>query len=109
MRTAPIWRWGLGLALLALPPLRVSAQSCLAQDAPSGCAARIYAELLCAHFDRPGQMQALQQQLAQRLERADLDLAGVTPEEVETLAVRTYTPLLCPQRSEQIRRLFRGL
>jgi len=104
-----IWRLGLGLALLGLPALPVSAQSCLERYGQSGCAARLYAEMLCAHFDRPEVMRNRESQLADRFEEAGLNLTGIPAAAVETAAVREYAPQLCPQKSEQIRRLFRSL
>ena len=35
--------------------------------------------------------------------------APLTPEQVETAAVRYYSPMLCPQKSPQLRRLFEGI
>lgn len=102
----PIWRLGLGLALLGLPPLPAMAQSCLERYGQSGCAARLYAEMLCAHFDRPEVMRNRESQLADRFEEAGLDLAGISPAEVETAAVGYYVPMLCPRKSGQIQRLF---
>jgi hypothetical protein len=101
-----IWRWGLTLALWGMPQLPVSAQTCLERYGQTGCAARLYAEMLCAHFDRPDVMRNRESQLADRFEEAGLDLAGISASEVETAAVGYYTPMLCPQKSGAIRRLF---
>ena len=104
-----IWRLGLGLALLGLPPLPAMAQSCLERYGQTGCAARLYAEMLCAHFDRPEVMRNRESQLTDRFEQAGLNLTGIPAAAVETAAVREYAPQLCPQKSERIRRLFRSL
>jgi hypothetical protein len=49
---------------------------------------------------------AQQQRLSEAFEREGVSFAGILPEEVETAAVRYYTPMLCPERSPQIRALF---
>jgi hypothetical protein len=48
----------------------------------------------------------LQQQLAEQYEQAAIDFRGISVEQVETAAVRYYSPMLCPDKSQQIRQLF---
>ena len=124
------WRWAGRLALLVglespalaqlldLPPLPsvpVSPElaSCVTRFGHTGCAARLYARLLCdtlrpqgAGFTSRETLDQIVQQLAEQYEQAAIDFMGITPEQVETAAVRYYTPMLCPEKSPQIRQLF---
>lgn len=79
---------------------------CVRRFGHTGCAARLYAQLLCDSFDQPALLLAQQQRLSEAFEREGVSFAGILPEEVETAAVRYYTPMLCPERSPQIRALF---
>ena len=116
-------RWTLallpGLALPALaqgpvpPPLpslpeaiSPELQSCVSRFGHTGCAARLYARILCDSVGQLPSSEALEQQLAQQYEQAAIDFRGISPEQVETAAVRYYSPMLCPDKSEQIRQLF---
>jgi len=116
-------RWTLallpGLALPALaqgpvpPPLpslpeaiSPELQSCVSRFGHTGCAARLYARILCDSVGQLPSSEALEQQLAQQYEQAAIDFRGISPEQVETAAVRYYSPMLCPEKSEQIRQLF---
>jgi hypothetical protein len=51
-------------------------------------------------------LQSMEVQLAEQYERAAIDFRGISPEQVETAAVRYYAPMLCPETSPQIRQLF---
>ena len=119
-------RWGWCLALVsglmaplqaqpqALPPLPSlpqpavdpELQSCVARFGHTGCAARLYAQLLCRVVGDAAASEQLQQQLTEQYEQAAIDFSGITPEQVETAAVRYYSPMLCPEKSPQIRQLF---
>ncbi|MEY3749772.1 MAG: hypothetical protein RLZZ11_975 [Cyanobacteriota bacterium] len=118
-------RWGWCLALLSglmapvqaqlpgLPPLPSlpqpvdpELQSCVARFGHTGCAARLYAQLLCRAVGEGVGSEQLEQQLAEQYEQAAIDFRGITPEQVETAAVRYYSPMLCPEKSVQIRQLF---
>jgi hypothetical protein len=84
-------------------------QSCVSRFGHTGCAARLYAGLLCASIGAaagPSELEKLEAQLAEQYDQAAIDFRGITPEQVETAAVRYYTPMLCPERSPQIRQLF---
>ena len=84
-------------------------QSCVSRFGHTGCAARLYAGLLCASIKAgagAGELQSMEVQLAEQYERAAIDFRGISPEQVETAAVRYYAPMLCPETSPQIRQLF---
>ena len=81
-------------------------QSCVSRFGHTGCAARLYARILCDSVGQLPSSEALEQQLAQQYEQAAIDFRGISPEQVETAAVRYYSPMLCPEKSEQIRQLF---
>ena len=82
--------------------------SCVSSYGHTGCAARLYAQLLCDSVGRFTSTAAMELQLAEQYEQAGIDFRGITPEQVETAAVRYYSPMLCPQKSRLIRRLFEG-
>lgn len=81
-------------------------QSCVSRFGHTGCAARLYARILCDSVGQLPSSEALEEQLAQQYEQAAIDFRGISPEQVETAAVRYYSPMLCPDKSEQIRQLF---
>ena len=83
-------------------------RSCVASYGHTGCAARLYAQLLCDNVGRFSSTAAMEFKLAEQYEQAGIDFRGITPEQVETAAVRYYSPMLCPQKSRLIRRLFEG-
>ena len=104
-------------ALAQLPPPlpdlpgTISSQlgTCVARYGNTGCAARLYARLLCDSVGRFTSSAEMELRLADQYEQAAIDFRGITPEQVETAAVRYYSPMLCPQKSPQIRRLFEGI
>ena len=49
---------------------------------------------------------AQQERLAEDFEREGISFEGISVDEVETAAVRYYTPMLCQERSPRIRTLF---
>jgi len=51
-------------------------------------------------------LERMEVQLAEQYDQAAIDFRGITPEQVETAAVRYYAPMLCPEKSPQIRQLF---
>ena len=67
-----------------------------------GCAARLYAQLLCDHIGLQTPLNQLHRSLQTSFEQAAIDFQGITPAGVETAAVRYYTPQLCPLKSEKI-------
>lgn len=83
--------------------------TCVARYGNTGCAARLYARLLCDSVGRFTSSAEMELRLADQYEQAAIDFRGITPEQVETAAVRYYSPMLCPQKSPQIRRLFEGI
>ncbi len=120
-------RWGFSLALftglespalaqfLVPPPLPAvpetlispELEGCVSRFGHTGCAARIYAQLLCASMGTAeGELERMEAKLAEQYDQAAIDFRGITPEQVETAAVRYYAPMLCPEKSPQIRQLF---
>jgi hypothetical protein len=120
-------RWGFSLALftglespalaqfLAPPPLPAvpetvispELEGCVRRFGHTGCAARLYAQLLCASLvTAEGELERMEAKLAEQYDQAAIDFRGITPEQVETAAVRYYAPMLCPEKSQQIRQLF---
>jgi hypothetical protein len=82
---------------------------CVSRYGNTGCAALLYAQVLCDHIGtRTLDTTTLQERLAEHYEQAAIDFRGITAEQVETAAIRYYSPQLCPSKSEQIRRLFRA-
>lgn len=93
-----------------LPAASTGLQRCVPRYGASGCAARLYAELLCSLGDQ-GEAQAVQagqRWLAQRYEQAGLGPSDLSPAQIEQLAVEEQVPQLCPDSSDALRRLFSG-
>ena len=125
--TAGWRRWGFSLALftglefpvlaqISVPPplpsvpetvISPELEGCVRRFGHTGCAARLYAQLLCASMGTAeGELERMEAKLAEQYDQAAIDFRGITPEQVETAAVRYYAPMLCPERSPQIRQLF---
>ena len=104
--------WCVPVAQAQLPPPLPSLPdnpyaSCVSRYGHTGCAARLYAQLLCDNVGRGMESpELLEQRLSEQYELAAIDFRGITPEQVETAAVRYYSPMLCPDQSERIQRLF---
>ena len=120
---ARLWRWCWLVVVAApaawaqVPPLPPqlpelpagdsgAPQVCVSRYGHTGCAARLYAQLLCRTVGAPLELESLQAQLEEQYQQAAIDFTGITPEQVETAAVRYYSPMLCPERSTTIRQLF---
>ena len=117
------WRggWWLGWILALAPAVRAQPQPPLLPELPAevlpspcvtryghtGCAARLYAQLLCNSVGASVDWSALQSSLAEAFEQERLDFRGISAEQVETAAVRYYSPMLCPAHSDRIQQLFR--
>ncbi len=87
----------------APPPSRgVDLGRCVANLGQVGCAARLYAQLLCDNIGLQTPLSQLHQSLQSSFEQAAIDFQGITPTSIETAAVRYYTPQLCPLKSEKI-------
>ena len=125
-------RWGFSLALftglespalaqfLTPPPLPAvpetvispELEGCVRRFGHTGCAARLYAQLLCVSMGTAngltaeGELERMEAKLAEQYDQAAIDFRGITPEQVEMAAVRYYAPMLCPEKSPQIRQLF---
>ena len=80
--------------------------SCVARYGNTGCAARLYARLLCEVVGQSPIPDGLQQRLDRDYEDAAIDFSGISAAQVESVAVRYYAPMLCPERSRQIQELF---
>lgn len=104
--------WYSPLAWAQLPPPLPSLPdnpyaSCVSRYGHTGCAARLYAQLLCDNVGRALESpELLEQQLSEQYEQAAIDFRGITAEQIETAAVRYYSPMLCPDQSERILKLF---
>lgn len=75
---------------------------CVANLGQVGCAARLYAQLLCDNIGQQTPLNQLHQSLQSSFEQAAIDFQGITPPSIETAAVRYYAPQLCPLKSEKI-------
>lgn len=94
---------------LATPLPGTDLRSCVALHGDLGCAARLYAELLCRVVGAPPPGQTLEPLLARQYALAAIDFSGLTAEAVESAAVSEQVPLICPARSPEIQALFAPL
>lgn len=92
---------------LAAPAAEADLAGCVASYGNTGCAARLYAQLLCDSIGTRFNGGQLTTQLDQQYAQAGIDFSGISPEQVERAAVRYYAPMLCPAKSGQIRELFK--
>ena len=83
-------------------PRPIDLGRCVASLGQVGCAARLYAQLLCDNIGLQTPLNQLHQSLQSSFEQAAIDFQGITPTSIETAAVRYYTPQLCPLKSEKI-------
>lgn len=82
---------------------------CVPRFGHAGCAAHLYAQLLCAVVGDGGQPLDLQSQLDRQFAEAGIDFSGLAPTQIETEAVQEQVPQICPGRSPQILQLFSTL
>jgi len=82
---------------------------CVPRYGHAGCAARLYARLLCVVVGVSSSLEDLQQQLDEEYQQAAIDFRGISAAQIEAAAVTYYAPMLCPQKSGQIRELFASL
>lgn len=82
---------------------------CVPRYGHTGCAARLYARLLCAVVGMNASAEDLHRRLEADYERAAIDFSGISAAQIETAAVSYYAPMLCPLKSRQIRELFSSL
>lgn len=110
--------WALGLASVALPQLaaaRLQAQglpallappppvsACVGRYGYTGCAGRLYAQLLCEIVGRPVDLPSVEAQLQQQFVAEQIDFKGIAVAQVEAAAVRYYVPQICPDKQQQI-------
>lgn len=102
---APVWsqpRQG----LVPPPPLPPPPSACVIRYGQTGCAARLYAQLLCDSVGHSLPLAGLQQELQARFEEAGLRFVGIGPAEVESAAVRYYAPQLCPAQAGKLHMLY---
>ena len=92
---------------MAAPAAEADLAGCVASYGNTGCAARLYAQLLCDSIGTRFNGGQLTTQLDQQYAQAGIDFSGISPEQVERAAVRYYAPMLCPAKSGQIRELFK--
>ena len=96
-------------ALELADPAAEEINLCVPRFGNSGCAARLYAGLLCAAVGEGAAPQELQQRLEQQYAQAGIDFRGISASQIETMAVTDQAPRLCPQKSRQIQELFSSL
>jgi len=96
----------LALPSQAQPLLPAVPGACVSRYGNSGCAANLYAQLLCDTVGSSTTMQQLEPRLQRAFEQAGINFAGLTAEAIQTAAVGYYTPMLCPPKSRQIQELF---
>lgn len=88
------------LPIALQPPPPVS--TCVARYGHTGCAARLYAEVLCEIVGQRADLYRVHSQLQRRYSEEQINFIGVATEQVETTAVRYYVPQLCPPKKQQI-------
>ena len=100
---------------LSLPPLPATPTqtdeapaSCVPRYGDAGCAARLYAQVLCALVSRRSAKAAAGWQgwLEERYRQAGIAFNGLTADQIEQRAVDEQVPLVCPASSAAIRDLF---
>ena len=96
-------------ALELADPAAEEINLCVPRLGNSGCAARLYAGLLCAAVGEGAAPQELQQRLEQQYAQAGIDFRGISASQIEAMAVKDEAPRLCPQKSRQIQELFSSL
>jgi hypothetical protein len=96
----------LALPSQAQPLLPAVPGACVSRYGNSGCAANLYAQLLCDTVGSETSMQQLEPRLQRAFEQAGINFAGLTAEAIQSAAVDYYTPMLCPPKSRQIQELF---
>jgi hypothetical protein len=96
-------------ALELADPAAEEINLCVPRFGNSGCAARLYAGLLCAAVGEGAAPQELQQRLEQQYAQAGIDFRGISASQIEAMAVKDEAPRLCPQKSLQIQELFSSL
>jgi hypothetical protein len=83
-----------------VPPPPVS--ECVRRYGYTGCAARLYAQVLCEIVGSSVDLHATQQQLQLRFTEEQINFKGIAVEQVEAAAVRYYVPQLCPAKKAAI-------
>ncbi|MFM2159024.1 MAG: hypothetical protein RLZZ124_1498 [Cyanobacteriota bacterium] len=95
-----------------LPPSALTPQQladCVSVYGNGGCAAHLYAQLLCEAVGENTPVRNLQQRLDERYAEAGIDFSGLTASQIERLALADHVPLLCPGKTPAIRDLFAPL
>lgn len=82
------------------PPPPVSA--CVARYGHTGCAAWLYAQVLCEVVGQRADLYRALSQLQRRYRDEQINFSGITPAQVEITAVRYYVPQVCPPKREQV-------
>ncbi len=88
------------LAAPPMPPPPLSA--CVGRYGYTGCAGRLYAQLLCEIVGRPVDLPALEARLQQQFVAEQIDFKGIAVAQVEAAAVRYHVPQVCPDKQQQI-------
>lgn len=87
-------------------PADPGVQDCVVRLGNPGCAARLYGELLCSAVGTMVPVDTLRIRLEREYQWAGIDFQGMTPTQIEDLALVEHVPVLCPTRSRQIHQLF---
>lgn len=96
----PAAAWSQGSPMLLSPPPPVPA--CVARYGHTGCAARLYAEVLCEVVGQRADLYRALTQLQRRFSDEHINFNGITAEQVEVTAARYYVPQLCPPKRQQV-------
>lgn len=96
----PAVAWGQGAPMLPAPPPAVPA--CVVRYGHIGCAARLYAEVLCEVVGQRADLYRALTQLQRRFSDEHINFKGITAEQVEITAARYYVPQLCPPKRQQV-------
>lgn len=102
---APAIAQALPQASPALPAPPPPVSECVRRFGSTGCAARLYAQLLCEIVGSNVDLKPLGAQLQQRFGEEQINFSGISVEQVEVAAVRYYAPQLCPAKARQIWRV----
>lgn len=85
------------------------AKLCVPRYGHAGCAAHLYAELLCAVVGETNPSLDLQSELDRQFREAGIEFDGLAAAQIEREAVQEQAPQICPHKSAQIFDLFNAL
>ena len=82
---------------------------CVPRFGNAGCAAHLYAQLLCAVVGETSSILDLKAQLDRQFSEAGIDFQGLSPAQIESEALQDQVPSICPGKGRQILELFSTL